>query len=278
MKPPILNLSYQFYRWFSNGDHQRKTKPLEDGAEDRHLERLQGRKIMENGRWVDARRNQGHVSLCFRPVLYNTHICVLQAEGQNGKKIWLPSHTSGSLTLHQFRAFSPVVKQKPALPMFYFTSATNDIIQNLPINAKTHLQNQKQFCYQDSNISWFQVKWINIRCVDPLNPKASHGLSYVHKWRYSRQRWAKPSTCMMKVPSRLQRLRGSLFLSSPPRRGVPRSLEAVSAWALVPHSLRITLPTQASSVVLRPLWISEIKWTKRKGGSGCHHRIWEPQT
>lgn len=71
------------------------------------------------------------------------HICVLQAEGQNGKKIRTSSHTSGSLTLHQFRAFSPT-KQKPALPMFYFTSATNDIlIQNLPINAKTHLQNKK---------------------------------------------------------------------------------------------------------------------------------------
>lgn len=71
------------------------------------------------------------------------HICVLQAEGQNGEKVRTSSHTSGSLTLHQFRAFSPI-KQKPALPMFYFTSATNDIlIQNFPINAKTHLQNQK---------------------------------------------------------------------------------------------------------------------------------------
>ena len=71
------------------------------------------------------------------------HICVLQAEGQNGEKVRTSSHTSGSLTLHQFRAFSPI-KQKPALPMFYFTSATNDIlIQNFPINAKTHLKNQK---------------------------------------------------------------------------------------------------------------------------------------
>lgn len=80
---------------------------------------------------------------CLRPALYNTpHLCIASRgskwrEGKDFKSYIWP------LTLHQFRAFSPI-KQKPALPMFYFISATNDIlIQNLPINAKTHLQNQK---------------------------------------------------------------------------------------------------------------------------------------
>lgn len=82
-----------------------------------------------------------------------THLYI-SSRGSNGENVRTSSHISGSLTLHKFRAFSPT-KQKPALPMFYFTSATNDIIiQNFLINAKTHLQNQKAVLVIKILTSW----------------------------------------------------------------------------------------------------------------------------
>lgn len=204
-----------------------KTKPLEDEAEDKHLERFQDRKNNDQREDEQKPEEIKHIlPFCLRPFCTPHHTCIFQAEGQHGGKIRTLSHTS--------------------IWLFYFTSLSSTLhpwIQSLLANkaeiSSTYVLFYKcnkwpnysefspsmpKFIFRIKSTSGIKILTYQFTlgpmntyqtCVGPSRhlPRQVMALVKFTKWRW---RSAKLSTCMVKEISPFQRLHVHLLLYALP--------------------------------------------------------------